>query len=375
MKVQLVDPAAYTPAYDHALASALAEQGADVELATSPFPYGDVATPANYERVERFYKGLRGSAGSRRLRASRALNHLPDMLSWRRSTAQFDVAHLQWTPFQTLDARLMPHDRPLVMTAHDVIPREPRRGQVRAQTRLWREADCVVVHTDHGRRRLIDAAGVDPARVEVIPHGPFDHLAAIKDTLSLPDELADGDGPVVLMFGLLRPYKGLEVLLDAWRNVEGARLWIVGRPRYDITELIERAPKSVSFVTRYVDDREIPSIFAAADICVLPYLEIDQSGVLATALAFGTPMLLSDAGGFPEVVAKGAAAGVPAGDSDALARELSRLLADQDERARLASAARTLAQVEWSWENVARRHLEVYSAVVSSHQKRRGRVA
>lgn len=363
VKVQLVDPAAYTPAYDHALAGALARQGASVELATAPFPYGAVPDAVGYDRVERFYRGLPGGAGSFGLRAGRALRHLPDMAAWRRSTANFDVVHVQWTPFQALDAALMPHRRPLVMTAHDVIPREPRRGQVRAQVRLWREADCVVVHTEHGRRRLIDAAGVDPARITVIPHGPFDHLAEIPNPLPLPPELMGGEGPVVLMFGLIRPYKGLEVLLDAWREVHGARLWIVGRPRYDIGDLINRAPSSVSFLTRYIDDREIPTIFRAADICVLPYLEIDQSGVLATALAFGTPLVLSDAGGFPEVTARGAAVSSPAGDPAALAGALGSLLEDDAQRKRLAGACRSLAQGEWSWANVAARHMDLYRAL------------
>lgn len=295
------------------------------------------------------------------------------MLAWRHSTEAFDVAHVQWSAFQLLDASLMPHRRPLVMTAHDVMPREPRPGQIRAQKRLWRQADAVVVHSDHGRRRLVEQAGLDPARVTVIPHGPFQHLASIENQSPLPTELLGGEGPVVLMFGLLRPYKGLEVLLEAWRSVSGARLWIVGRPRYDISRLRESAPESVSFVTRYIDDREIPAIFRAADICVLPYLEIDQSGVLATALAFATPLVLSDAGGFPEVTARGAAAGVPAGDAPALAAELGRLIKDREARDQLSSASRALAQGEWSWENVANRHLDLYERLVSApHGSSRG---
>lgn len=366
MKVQVVDPAAYTPAYDHALCRALAAAGAEVELATAPFPYGTVPTPDGYGRVERFYRGLPGAAGSRLLRAGRAARHLPDMLAWRRSAARFDIVHAQWLAVQGLDVRLLPTGRPLVMTAHDVLPREPRPGQVRAQASLWRRADAVVVHSRHGMERLVETVGVDPAKVSVIPHGPLDHLASITDPLPLPSELAGSDGPVVLSFGLMRPYKGLDVLLEAWRGVSDATLWIVGRPRMDISGLVASAPERVRFLTRYVDDREIPAIFRAADLCVLPYTEIDQSGVLATALAFERPLLLSDAGGFPEVAAAGAAECVPAGDSRALSEALAGLLADPDRRAVLSSGASALAGGDWTWQRSAEQHLALYERLLAA---------
>ena len=368
MKVQIVDPAAYTPAYDHALCEALAKAGAEIELATGPFGYGSVPAPVGYRREERFYMGLPGDPGSQKLRLARAAKHLPDMLKWRKSTQQFDVVHMQWAPFQALDGFLLPRGRPLVMTAHDVLPREPRPGQVRAQSRVWRGADAIVVHSEHGRDRLAAEAGVDPARIVVIPHGPFEHLVNQPDRMPLPAELAGGSGPVVLMFGLIRPYKGLEVLLKAWESVSGARLWIVGRPRMEIEALRASAPESVSFLPRYVDDREIPAIFEAADLCALPYTEIDQSGVLATALAFGKPLLLSDAGGFPEVEAAGAAECVPAGDAAALAEGLNRLLTSPQRLNELAGRATDLATGGWSWQRIAEQHLELYAALADSQR-------
>src|SRR5205823_414632 len=74
----------------------------------------------------------------------------------------------------------------------------------------------------------------------LIPHGAFDYLVELPGERRLPPELA-GDSslgrPVVLCFGLLRPYKGIDVLLEAWRGIEGAELWIVGAPRMDIDPL------------------------------------------------------------------------------------------------------------------------------------------
>ena len=122
----------------------------------------------------------------------------------------------------------------------------------------------------------------------------------------------------------MRPYKGIDVLLEAWRGIEDAELWIAGMPRMDISPLRAAAPPNVRFVPRFITDSELPAYFRRADLVVLPYREIDQSGVLFTALAFGKPLLLSDVGGFAEVAATGAARTVPAGRPRRAARRAER---------------------------------------------------
>ena len=86
-------------------------------------------------------------------------------------------------------------------------------------------------------RRLRDEVGLDPGRVHVIPHGAFDYLTRLPEEKPLPAELEGAEGPVILFFGLLRPYKGIDMLLEAFRRVEGAELWIVGNPRMDVEPL------------------------------------------------------------------------------------------------------------------------------------------
>ena len=121
---------------------------------------------------------------------------------------------------------------------------------------------------------------------------------------------------MVLCFGLLRPYKGVDVLLDAWRRAApDAELWVVGMPRMDV--VVHRTARTCA---RRCGSSPAPSSrarSARADLVVLPYREIDQSGVLFTALAFGKPLLLTSVGGFPEVGRR--AELVPPGDPDALA--------------------------------------------------------
>jgi glycosyltransferase involved in cell wall biosynthesis len=456
VRVHVVDPSAYTPPYDHALCRALAAAGAEVELFTSRFAYGAVPAPEGYERRETFYRlAHRGGASGQRSRSSQALKlieHVPDMLRYRRAARVADIVHFQWLTVQPLDVHLLPRRRPaateagrhapsarspvsakagrhapaasipvsasmrpkLVLTAHDVLPREPRPGQLAAQRRLYERFDAVVVHSEHGRVRLLEL-GVDPERLHVIPHGALTHLAGpgalthlaglstapraggqietrVGEANRLPSNTAS---PVVLFFGLLRPYKGLDVLLRAWRGMESrppgsrppAELWIVGMPRMDLRALdaahggvlgpaslpcLVQNPQGaygketsgpIRLVPRFIPDAELPAYFKRADLVVLPYLEADQSGVLFTALAFGKPLLLSDVGGFPEVAATGAARTVPAGDSAALGEALRELLADPAALSAMAERARAAAAGPYSWDAIAQRTLKLYRSL------------
>ena len=408
MRVHVVDPPAFTPPYDHALSGALARAGAQVELQTSRFGYGSVADDnevrtsdendfrlrssqvrtsdendfrlrssqvrtsgdVTYTIHERFYPWQPGRPGSRARFAARLAQHVPGMLAYRRAARAADIVHLQWLTVQPLDVHLLPRDRPLVLTAHDVLPREPRPGQLGAQRRLYERVDAVVVHSDHGRVRLTGDLNIEPGKVHTIPHGAFEHLTRVPGERPLPPALAavPPDRPVVLHFGLMRHYKGLDVLLEAWRAMAAdrdtdAELWVVGLPRMDLTALRAAAPPSVRWHPHFVGDHELAAFFRRADLVVLPYREIDQSGVLATALAFGAPLLVSAVGGFPEIAATGAAALVPPGDPAALATELRRLLGDPVARSGLTTAARAAATGPLSWDTIAARTLALYRDV------------
>lgn len=362
MHVHIVDPSAFTPPYDHALCAALAHAGADVELITSAFAYGTAPVPNGYRLRELFYRHARGGAGSRLRLATKLAEHVPDMLRYRALAEGADVVHFQWLAVQWLDGHLLPR-RPVVLTAHDLLPREPRPLQAQAQRRLYRAVDALVVHSAYGRTQLVDRLGLDGAKVRVIHHGAFDYLARITGA-SLPPELGRPSGPVVLFFGLLRPYKGIDVLLEAWRALDReAELWIVGRPRMPIEPLRALAPPSVKFVPRFVSDGELAACFRRADVVVLPYSSterFDFSGVLATALAFGRPTVLTDVGGFAELAATGAARLVTPRSPPALVEALRELISDSEQRERLADAARAAAEGPYSWEESARQSLALY---------------
>jgi glycosyltransferase involved in cell wall biosynthesis len=362
MRVALVDPPAYTPPYDRCLAAALARAGVEVELWTSRFAHGEVPAPEGYAVREAFYRRSARLDGVLR-RPARGAEHLGDMIRLRRGDlAGADLVHYQWLTFPGLDRLLLPAKRPRVLTPHGWLRREGAAGRGALGFRRLVEAmDAVVALSEYGARSLRARTGVDPARIHVIPHGAFDYLTRQPGEVPLPPELERVSAPVVLFFGLLRPYKGVDVLLDAFGVIEDAELWVVGRPLgIGIDGLAARVGPNVRLVPRFVPDREVPAFFRRADLVVLPYRDAEQSGVLFTALAFGKAIVLTDVGGFGEVAAIGAAHLVPPEDPPALAAAIRRLLGDTRAREELEAGARRAAAGPYSWDEVAARTIGLY---------------
>jgi len=368
MRVRLVDPPAYTPPYDHALAAALVRAGAEVELSTS-HPTYDAPAPNGFAVSEDFYR--RSMARSRSTHARRAYKlaeHLPDMLRHRRDGGRsVDVVHYQWLTLEALDAALLVRDAARVFTSHNVLRRGAGALREQGARRMVAACDATIVHTKAGAEEIVTRYGADPARVRTIPHGAFDYLASQPRELPLPPELAAVDGPVILCFGVLRPYKGVDVPIEAFDGIEGAELWIVGRPWMDVEPLraaAARAGGTVRFVDRFVAENELPAYFRRADVVALPYRDIDQSGVLYTALAFGKAIVASSIGGFAEVADDhGALVPVPPGDPAALRAALTGLVSDPVARAAQEARAAAAAAGPYSWDEAARLTLALYEEV------------
>ena len=374
MRIDLVDPPAFSPPYDDALAAALAHHGATVRLVTSRFAYGDAPAPDGYARDEFFYRHAVGPAGSPIRALSKGAEHLPDMLRYRRAARRdADVVHFQWLTVPRLDLRLLP-DRPTVLTIHDPL----ERGRAPVGRDAFRGVDAIVVHSEYAKQAVIAQHGVDDDRIHVIRHGvlgtkeafaPVRGENASRGASRLPAGLSDDGSPVVLSYGLIRPYKGLETLLQAWRGIENAELWVVGRPMMDLEQLTVAAPPGVMIVPRFVTPEEETSLFERADIVVLPYERSDRfgfSGVLATALGFGKAIVLSDVGGLSEVGSDPthpAARLVAPGDAAALHAALRELIADREARQRLAAAAAHAATTTYSWDAAAAATLALYETI------------
>jgi glycosyltransferase involved in cell wall biosynthesis len=352
VRVVLADPPAFTPPYDHELAAALARAGADVELVTSRFRFGEVPEPAGYRRSELFY-GL----SSRLFRRSplrlplKALEH-PVGLA-RLARRQADVLHLQWLAVPELDTVLLRHRAPLVFTAHDLLPRRTARKQ-ELWRRLYRRFDRVVVHSERGRVTLVGELGADAARVRVIPHPVF-----------RTDPPRADDGRTLLFFGVIRPYRGLADAVEVARRLDDVRLIVAGDPVENVNGHRARGGDRVEWRLGYLPEHEVDRAHGEATLALFPYRpEIDQSGSLLRALGAGVPAVVYDVGGLAEPVERfGAGRVVPAGDVDALAAATRELLEDAAALAAARDGARR-AREELTWDAAAVAHLDLYRELV-----------
>ena len=339
MRVQLVDPSAFTPPYDRALAAALARAGAEVELLTSRFLYGPVPAAEGYRVRECFYRrsSARGLDAPAR-RAFKLAEHLPDMLRLRREL-DADVVHYQWLTVPALDASLLPPLRPRVMTAHYVLPPRPSRRQLASARRAFGAMDAVVAHSEHGARRLREVVGLPGERVRVIHHGAFDYLTRLPEERPLPPELQGAEGPVILFFGLLRPYKGVDTLLEAFRRVEGAELWIAGNPRMDMTPL--RQPRRRSRPAKSASSPASSRTPRSRRSCAAPTSSSCPTGTPSTPACStrrspsASRSCSAPSAASPRSPTQGAARLVPPEDPATLAATLAELVGDEAARAEL----------------------------------------
>jgi glycosyltransferase involved in cell wall biosynthesis len=375
VRVAVVDPQAYTPPYDDELCRALAAAGAEVELLTAHFTHGAPPEPVGYARREIFGPPLAGLLERSPTTPARVplkvAGHTAGLARLIRRARKCDVVHWQWAPLPWLDLRALRiaarSAGATIFTAHDVLPRRSRNAAP-----LWAElygsCDRVIVHGTASRERLlVEVGGIAPERIAVIPHGIL-HAAAPG---SLPAEQSD---PRILFFGLIRPDKGLDVLIEALpaiaQRVPGVRLDVVGSPRMPIEPLRQRAAvlgvaERIDWDLRFVPDSDVPGVFARARTIALPYRWIEGSGILATALARGVPPVVTAVGTFPELCTQ-YDLGDPVSPDDpaALAVGLVRALTDAEARAK-AIAGMQRAREELTWERSAQMTLELYERVLS----------
>ena len=248
-------------------------------------------------------------------------------------------------------------------TVHDTTPFNGSPSHA-LQSRGFRlalaAADRLIVHTVAGRDRLA-ALGIAPERIAVIPHGPLGGHLAPRD----PPQ----DGRLTLVaFGKMRPYKGLDVLVEALARLDDdtrARLRVIvaGEPMLDLAPLRRRIADAglsgtIDLVARRLDDAETAALLDAADAFVFPYREIEASGVFYLVQGLGRWLIASRLGAFAEAIEDGISGRLVAPeDPQALADALREVACD---RRRPTAPPRVTG-----WDAIARATLEVYAAASS----------
>ena len=309
---------------------------------------------------------LRRSPRSRLRLVLKGAEYLPSVTRLVRHVQRTrpDVVHVQWLPVPRFDLRWVARlrrDRPVVLTAHNVLPHS---GEVdeRQRRRIYASFDRIVVHTASGLEQLA-RFGVPRESIVRIPHGTFDAPAAFS-----ADPPA---GRKLLFFGLIRDYKGLDTLVRALPAVPAARLVVAGDP-LDPIEPVQALARELGVAERiewrlgYLPDEEVSRVMRDATVAVFPYRSTESaSGALATALGHGRPAVVTDVGALGDTIREyDAGAVVPPEDPDALAEAIRSLLDDEEALQRCFRGTEA-ARRGLSWDAIAEAHQRVYADLLA----------
>lgn len=254
----------------------------------------------------------------------------------------------------------------VIGTIHDVMPFESFYINPSAIELLYSCMDHYIVGSEAESEKLQLYFQVPKDKITVINHGPytifnnhkFDQKTAQKQ-LGIP-----ADKKVILFFGFLRPHKGLKYLIKAFKGIrkemKDAWLYISTDLNYSpqLKELFQMIDKtgvadSVQLIKKYVPSSEIEPIFKAADVVVLPYTQVSQSGVLNIAYAFKKPVVVTDIFSEASMVENKFGKVAKKGDVDSLKNSITDLLSNPEKAKKYGLAAYEYAAKENSWENMA----------------------
>lgn len=313
--------------YVFGLTTSLLAEGLQIEMIGSD----ELDLPEFRDLPALTFLNLRGSSLSdsrTTAKVSRILRYYVQLVRYAATTSATHF-HILWNnKFETFDRTiLMLYYRMLgkkiVFTVHNVnaARRDGKDSYLNRATLAiqYRLAHHLFVHTDKMRSELISQFSVPQSNISRIPFGINNAVPRTRLTYQDARELLGlkASDKVILFFGRITPYKGLEYLIQALRmtahRVEGLRLVIAGRVdrcedywsaiRRDIRDEVDSGKIIVN--AEFIPDAETEIYFKAADVLALPYRDIYQSGVLFLAQSFGLPVLASDAGSLQEDITEG----------------------------------------------------------------------
>jgi len=249
---------------------------------------------------------------------------------------------------------------PKIVTVHDVKPHkgeESRVFQWMTHTSI-RQADKVVILSEVFRKDL-ENMGIDSNSIVVIPHGEFSYytqLGGMTGTAKM--------GRTILFFGRIHEYKGIGVLLEAFKRIKDevpdAKLILAGSGDIGPYKNLLAGLKDVEIVNRWIPDNEVAQYFQVADLVVVPYIDASQSGVIPLAYSFGLPVVASRIGGIPEQVDDGKTGFlVEPGNAEVLAEKCTFLLMNRELLKEMGRRALEKSKTELSWSRAANKLIEV----------------
>jgi glycosyltransferase involved in cell wall biosynthesis len=290
-----------------------------------------------------------------------------------------DLIHVQYLPMLKsrlpLDLWFLEFCRgrgsKIVLTVHDLLPHDTAELHKQIFESLYHFVDGIICHSDHIETRLKDEFAVPPEKISVIPHGPFFYDLPQTNSDGVRQTFGVEAGSVLVLWqGIIFPYKGIDLLLNAWQKVEAnddnACLVIAGTGAPDLldeirSQIAQLGLERVHLHFRFITTQELVSLYRAADVVVYPYRAITTSGALATGLALGKAIVASDLPVFRELLKdRENALLVDPEDSDALGGALLELIQDRVLRERLTTRVREMKFGDESWGSIARKTVMAY---------------
>lgn len=198
----------------------------------------------------------------------------------------------------------------LVHTVHNVLPHEEKKGDRKLYRKLYDSCDCLIVHNETCKKLLISEFGIDAKKIVIIPFGVY--TTRVQKTRARKDSRF-----TFLMFGMIRNYKGVDILLDAVSRIpevlRGKMRFIIAGKQYknqnptDYEAMIKRLgiASCVEFIPQRIEEDKLGVLYADVDACVFPYREIYGSGSLFMAYAYGKPVIVSNLPTFIEETENG----------------------------------------------------------------------
>ncbi len=369
--------------YTGCLAPSLAQRGIPVTLATADDHLFKSSPGVRIVPVFGYTRGhSRAARLARRMRLGPAINGvrfllaMPSLVALARRSALVHVQGWERPSLGVIATLLMRAvGARIVYTSHNVFERLPHTLD---SARIFPAmASATIVHTDADRARL-------DRPVIVIPHGSY---APVADSVRpVPQEAAraelgiGAETLVVLLFGHLRPDKGLDDLLDALARAPSWHGLVAGEEDGALAKLGDRVSSAeragrVTLREGFHDMEAVARFFSAADLVALPYRQASQSGVLLLAYGFTRPVVAYPVGGLLEAVIDGSTGWIcEEAKPDALAKALGEAeAAGRQELRRRGEVGRRWSTETFGWDRIAERTEAVYESVLAERPKKRRR--
>lgn len=373
MKVLFVDQFGKTTGRDTLALAELINQDKEVDMTVYLSDNTEIPSDRNYtvDIKTGFHGAYEGSF------LNKATNYIKALKELKREIrdCNYDVVHLQWFSLPWIEwiyVGSIAKKHKVVVTVHDVIPFDNRPMEMKCLDKIYTRANALIMHTKSGKE-LFRKTYRAKTPITVVgqkfclksDYTRIDNKEA-KKHFGIPE-----DAVVYLYYGTIRPSKGLDILIKSIHaaHKENEKIYLLAAGAFHkvneeeyrnlVKEQLDMSFSTVNF--GFVPQEEEQWYFSAADVVVLPYLEVTQSGVAQLGLMYELPLIATDIGEMADVCKDGQNGMViKPGDSESIRNAIVKMAADEIVRKKMSETSKTLAETEFSLKYKAMRIRDTY---------------